>query len=104
MFDSHPPFQIDGNFGGNAAILEMLVQSWGGEIRILPALPRAWPEGAVHGVRARGGIEVDLDWAGGRATRVLLRGKPGQVAKVRIGERLATVKLDASGRARVAVA
>ena len=103
MFDAHPPFQIDGNFGGAAGILEMLVQSWGGEIRILPALPRAWPEGLVHGVRARGGIEVDLDWAGGRATRVALRGKPGQSAKVRIGERLVTVKLDASGRARVAV-
>jgi alpha-L-fucosidase 2 len=103
MFDAHPPFQIDGNFGGAAGILEMLVQSWGGEIRILPALPRAWPEGLVHGVRARGGIEVDLDWAGGRATRVQLRGKPGQSAKVRIGERLVTVKLDALGRARVAL-
>ncbi|MFJ1469605.1 glycoside hydrolase family 95 protein [Massilia orientalis] len=103
MFDAHPPFQIDGNFGGAAGILEMLVQSWGGEIRILPALPRAWPEGAVHGIRARGGIEVDLDWTGGRATRVALRGKPGQAAKVRIGERLVTVKLDASGRARVAL-
>ncbi|PQO94921.1 hypothetical protein C5614_20105 [Massilia phosphatilytica] len=103
MFDAHPPFQIDGNFGGAAGILEMLVQSWGGEIRILPALPRAWPEGLVHGVRARGGIEVDLDWAGGRATRVLLRGKPGQSVKVRFKERLVTVKLDALGRARVAL-
>jgi len=103
MFDAHPPFQIDGNFGGAAGILEMLVQSWGGEIRILPALPRAWPEGAVHGVRARGGIEVDLDWAGGRATRVELRGKPGQAAKVRIRERLVTLELDALGRARVAL-
>jgi alpha-L-fucosidase 2 len=103
MFDAHPPFQIDGNFGGAAGILEMLVQSWGGEIRILPALPRAWPEGLVHGVRARGGIEVDLDWAGGRATRVLLRGKPGQTVKVRIGERLVTLRLDALGRARVAL-
>ena len=102
MFDAHPPFQIDGNFGGAAGILEMLVQSWGGEIRILPALPRAWPEGAVHGVRARGGIEVDLDWAGGRATAVALRGKPGQSVKVRISERLVAVKLDAAGRARLA--
>jgi alpha-L-fucosidase 2 len=102
MFDAHPPFQIDGNFGGAAGILEMLVQSWGGEIRILPALPRAWPEGAVHGVRARGGIEVDLDWAGGSATAVALRGKPGQSVKVRIGERLVAVKLDAAGRARLA--
>jgi alpha-L-fucosidase 2 len=81
----------------------MLVQSSGGEIRIMPALPRAWQQGAVHGVRPRGGIEVDLDWAGGRAARVALRGKPGQSAKVRIGERLVTVKLDALGRARVAL-
>jgi alpha-L-fucosidase 2 len=101
MFDAHPPFQIDGNFGGAAGILEMLVQSWGGEIRILPALPRAWPEGLVHGVRARAGIEVDLDWAGGRATRLTLRGKPGQSVKLRIGERLATIQLDEGGRARL---
>ena len=101
MFDAHPPFQIDGNFGGAAGILEMLVQSWGGEIRLLPALPRAWPDGAVHGVRARGGVELDLDWAGGRATRLALRGAPGQTVNVRIGARLAAVRLDAAGRARL---
>jgi alpha-L-fucosidase 2 len=101
MFDAHPPFQIDGNFGGAAGILEMLVQSWGGEVRILPALPRAWADGAVHGVRVRGGVEVDLDWAGGRARRVALRGKPGQPVKLRIGTRLAAIQLDASGRARL---
>jgi alpha-L-fucosidase 2 len=101
MFDAHPPFQIDGNFGGAAGILEMLVQSWGGEVRILPALPRAWAEGAVRGVRARAGIEVDLDWAGGRATRLALRGKPGQSVKLRFKARLATIQLDASGRAHL---
>jgi alpha-L-fucosidase 2 len=101
MFDAHPPFQIDGNFGGAAGILEMLVQSWGGEVRILPALPRAWADGAVHGVRVRGGVAVDLDWAGGRARRVALRGKPGQPVKLRIGTRLAAIQLDASGRARL---
>jgi alpha-L-fucosidase 2 len=101
MFDAHPPFQIDGNFGGAAGILEMLVQSWGGEVRILPALPHAWAEGAVRGVRARAGIEVDLDWAGGRATRLALRGKPGQSVKLRFKARLATIQLDASGRARL---
>lgn len=99
MFDSHPPFQVDGNFGGTAAILAMLVQSWGGEIRILPALPNAWPEGALHGVRAKGGVELDLDWAGGRMTRLRLRGKPHARLVVRYGERLIPVALDASGRA-----
>jgi alpha-L-fucosidase 2 len=102
MFDAHPPFQIDGNFGGAAGILEMLVQSWGGEVRLLPALPRAWPDGRVHGVRARGGFELDLDWAAGRPTRLALRGKPGARVMVRIGERLLPVVLDGDGRARLA--
>jgi alpha-L-fucosidase 2 len=99
MFDAHPPFQIDGNFGGAAAILEMLVQSWGGEILLLPALPRAWPEGSVQGVRARGGIELDLDWSGGLPRRLALRGKPHQQVRLRHGGRLVTVSLDGAGRA-----
>ncbi len=53
MLDAHPPFQIDGNFGGAAGILEMIVQSWGGEIRLLPALPKAWPEGGARHPCAR---------------------------------------------------
>jgi alpha-L-fucosidase 2 len=101
MFDAHPPFQIDGNFGGTAAILEMLVQSWGGEIRLLAALPQAWPEGALRGVRARDGVELDLDWADGRLKQLQVRGKPGQMVKVRYGERLTEMKLDGKGRARM---
>jgi alpha-L-fucosidase 2 len=102
MFDAHPPFQIDGNFGGAAAILDMIVQSWGGEIHLLAALPKAWPEGRLHGVRAHGGVELDVDWRDGRLTRLQLRGPAGARLALRYGGRRLTTKLDGSGRARVA--
>ena len=72
MFDAHPPFQIDGNFGGAAGIIEMLVQSRPGRLRLLPALPGAWPAGKLTGARARGGIELSMAWRDGTLSEATL--------------------------------
>jgi len=73
LFSSHPPFQIDGNYGLMAAVLELVVQSHNGVVRVLPAIPDQWPDGDCRGVRCRGGLAVDLSWRRGRLTSLTVR-------------------------------
>ncbi len=97
LFDAHPPFQIDGNFGGAAGIAEMLVQSRPDEITLLPALPSAWSEGEVRGLRARGGFEVDLAWRAGRLTNATIRSISGTTTTVRYAGQATPVMLRPGG-------
>ncbi len=97
LMDAHPPFQIDGNFGGTAGIAEMLLQSHNSLIRFLPALPAAWSTGWVRGLRARGGVEVDLAWDGGELIQARLHSENGGAFRVAYGELERTVRIDPGG-------
>jgi len=101
LFDAHPPFQIDGNFGLTSGIVEMLLRNHTGEIELLPALPSTWPTGGVHGLRARGGYVVDIEWENGGLSQAVVTATRDGTVTVRYGERTWRLTMRAGERRRV---
>ena len=96
LFDAHPPFQIDGNFGGVAGVCEMLMQSHDGVIELLPAIPEAWSEGKVSGLCARGGYEVSFEWKGGHVRDCSIKSRQGGTVTLLYNGQQKTIKLKAN--------
>jgi len=92
LLDAHPPFQIDGNFGGAAAVAEMLLQSNDEYISLLPALPKAWASGAVRGLKARGNYEIEMVWNDGQVTNVKIKSTTQPTAKVLMNGKIQIIK------------
>jgi alpha-L-fucosidase 2 len=101
LFDAHPPFQIDGNFGATSGIVEMLMQSHTGEIELLPALPGAWPNGSIRGLRARGGFEVDIVWKNGALDQATITSRGGKDCRVRYREKTISLHIKTGASVRL---